>query len=105
LISLVRAPAAFEEDCRSAAVVVSLRIAPPGCAALVIDHGVLRTHGAISLRRVGDRWDISVSRPAGSERPWARRSQNFEPVELPQTITRPSARDATPRQEDLGPND
>src|SRR5262249_49068351 len=62
LVSLVRTPAAFEEDCRNAVVVISPRTASPACAALVIDRAVLKSVGAVALRRLSDGWDISVAR-------------------------------------------
>ena len=72
LVALVRAPSAFEEDCRRAVIVVSPRTAPPHCAAIVIDRTKSRANGAVALRRAGDHWDIKVARPAGYGRPWAR---------------------------------
>jgi competence protein ComEC len=74
ILALARAAAAFEDDCRLAAVVVSPREAPPGCAAVVIDRTTVRAHGAVALRYVESRWLVDVTRPAGYARPWARLS-------------------------------
>jgi competence protein ComEC len=105
LVSLARAPSAFEEDCRQAALVVSQRTAPPGCAAQVIDRPKLRANGAVALVRSGDHWTVKVARPVGSGRPWARLVGPAETVTLPETIPRPNAADATPRNEDIEPGD
>ena len=50
LVAIAKTVEAFEEDCRRAAVVVSARDAPAGCAALVIDRRVWRRSGAMALR-------------------------------------------------------
>ena len=105
LVALVRAPAAFEEDCRQAAIVVSPRTAPPGCSAMVIDRERWRAHGAVALRRAGDQWDIKVARPAGYGRPWVRMTAPSETETLPSTRGRPAARDVTPQAESLEPGD
>ncbi len=105
LVALVRAPAAFEEDCRRAALVVTPRTAPPQCAASVIDRTMLRANGSMALQRVGDQWEIKVARPAGNARPWVRMAAPAEAAAPPSLPARPAARDATPRGEDLEPGD
>ena len=72
LVAIAKTVEAFEEDCRRAAVVVSARDAPAACGALVIDRRVWRRSGAIALRRVGERFEITPTRPDGYDRPWAR---------------------------------
>lgn len=102
LASMALSVEAFEEDCRRAAVVVSAREAPGACSALLVDRKTWRASGAISLRRVGDRYELSAARPLGYERPWAR-----PPLPVTGTASpalRP-ARDATPRTEDLSADD
>jgi len=75
LVAISRSVEAFEEDCRRAALVVSARQAPAGCAAhrniQVIDRKVWRLSGAVALRRVGDGFETKVARPPGYSRPWA----------------------------------
>jgi competence protein ComEC len=53
-VAVVRKPDALDEDCRSAAVVVTRFDPPPGCtaAAIVIDHTVLARGGAEALFRL-----------------------------------------------------
>jgi competence protein ComEC len=63
IVAIARRPEAFEEDCRRAAVVVSARTAPPDCAALVVDRAVWQRGGAIALRHVGGKWEITAARP------------------------------------------
>jgi competence protein ComEC len=56
LVSDALAAEAFEEDCTRAAVVISAQEAPRACAALMIDR-------ALSLRRAGEGFEISMARP------------------------------------------
>ena len=91
---------AFAEDCTRAAVVVSAREAPGGCAATLIDRGVWRTNGALTLRWAGDRFVMSMARPPAYERPWSRGvSASLQPAR------RPAPPDAAPRTGDLEPGD
>jgi competence protein ComEC len=106
LVAHIRAPDAFREDCRRAAVVVSAREAPPGCAALVVvDRKVLQSHGAIALRREGERWELTAARPPSQDRPWARAAQAPSEAAGTATVSRPALPDATPRPEDLEAGD
>ncbi len=101
LVSMALSVEAFAEDCARAAVVISPRSAPGACAALLIDRDRWRSHGAASLRWTGDRFEVSVARPQGYERPWAR-----GPRPPPATnVSRPASQDATPRGEDLSADD
>jgi competence protein ComEC len=106
LVAIARTVEAFEEDCRRAAVVLSARDAPAACgAAFVVDRRVWRQSGAIALRRLGEGFEITPTRPPGYDRPWARAVAS--PVDVPDAprATRPQPRDATPREEDLEPGD
>jgi competence protein ComEC len=105
IVAIARRPEAFEEDCRRAAVVVSTRMAPPGCAALVVDRAVWQRGGAIALRHVGGKWEISAARPPGLDRPWARRRPSAEEAPASAAPQRREPRDATPRTEDMEPGD
>jgi len=107
LVAFVKAIDAFPEDCRRAALVVSARDAPADCRAVVIDRSVWRRSGAMSLRRVGQGFEITSSRPAGYERPWARTlGQSGEASgESRTTAPRVQPRDATPNSEDLEAGD
>ena len=105
LVAIGTSPAAFDDDCARAALVVTTRTAPPGCAATVIDRQAWRAGGALALRRVGDAWVVTEARPRGQDRPWA------PAVEAGAGSARASApspsgpRDATPHPEDLGAED
>jgi competence protein ComEC len=103
LVSHVLRPEAFEEDCQRAVAVVTSREAPAECKALVIDRKVSRSSGAMALRWNGEGFEIAAARPAGHDRPWARASTAPDEAVLP--ATRPQARDATPRAEDLEAGD
>jgi competence protein ComEC len=98
LASFVQAVEGFAEDCARAAVVVSPREAQSACAAMLIDRKTSRANGAVTLRRVGDRFEASAARPPGYERPWARAPR--ERVETAQAPARPVSRDATLRADD-----
>jgi competence protein ComEC len=106
LVAIAKTIEAFEEDCRRAAVVLSARDAPAGCAALVVDRQVWRRSGAIALRRVGEGFEITPTRPPGYDRPWARAAMHGSggPEARQPPSARPQPRDATPRDEDLEPD-
>jgi competence protein ComEC len=119
LVAFPRAIAAFEEDCRRAALVVSAHTAPPDCAATVIDHAALQRYGAVALRRVGRGFELTASRPDGYDRPWAQavRPQGTRSGDVPESSVMPRApardaarrdampKDAMPKPEDLEPGD
>jgi competence protein ComEC len=110
LISYVLAAEAFEEDCRRAAIVVATRDAPPDCDALVIDRGFWRERGALSLYREGTGFIIESARAPNFDRPWAPRPSRANTASSdasgdPPAATRSPPRDATPRPEDLQPDD
>jgi hypothetical protein len=67
-----------------------------------IDRTVWPRTGASALYRAGKGWETIVAHPAGYDRPWARA---VPAVETPATASRPAPRDATPRAEDLAPDD
>jgi competence protein ComEC len=106
-VAVAKTIEAFEEDCRRAALVVSARDVPPGCAAFVVDRQVWRRSGAIALRRVGEGFEVTPTRRAGYDRPWARAivrgGDTSEPGSSRPAGTQP--RDATPRAEDLEAGD
>jgi competence protein ComEC len=104
-VAIAKTLEAFEEDCRRAVLVVSVRDAPPGCAALVIDRDVWRRSGAMALRRRGEQFEISVTRPPGHDRPWARAiARDGSGLEASRT-TPARPRDATPRHDELETGD
>jgi competence protein ComEC len=111
LVSYALAPDAFEEDCRRALLIVTTREAPPHCAAPVIGRGLWRERGALALRRDGSGFVIESARTEGFDRPWAPRPARSRTAIGPETAAEapaaPSAppRDATPRPEDLQPDD
>jgi competence protein ComEC len=98
LVSLVLDTEAFAEDCARAAVVVSVREAPGGCAARLIDRKIWRAHGAAALRWTGDRFVATYARPPGYDRPWGRAASG-------EGASAPSSAAAAPRREDLEADD
>jgi competence protein ComEC len=105
MVAIARTPAAFEEDCLRAAIVITARDAPEGCRSMIIDRGVLQRLGALTLRKVGDRFELTPTRPPGYDRPWAPAAGAWMGLAEPGQPGRPPTRDATPRFEDLEPGD
>jgi len=105
LVAVALAPEAFEEDCRTAAVIVTRRTAPPGCAAFVIDRTVWPRTGAIALTRNGGGFAVSVARPEGRDRPWARAPTDRRAPAPLSDAARTAAPDATPAETELSPDD
>ncbi len=79
LVSLVRRPDAFAEDCERAAVIVTTHQAPSSCEALVIDRTRLERQGALALRQTDAGFRIEASRPRGHDRPWHANLPAIEP--------------------------
>jgi competence protein ComEC len=102
LVAVAFSPAAFAEDCRRATLVLSPRQGPTQCDAMLIDRGAWRAGGALALRRVGQGFDMIVTRPPGYDRPWMRGPNEASATP---TSVRPAPRDATPRGDDLEPGD
>jgi competence protein ComEC len=109
VVAIARTIEAFAEDCTRAALVLSTRVAPPGCKAPVVDRTVWQRGGAVAARRVDKGWAIEAARPAGYDRPWARARASVEDAPAPGAPapagTRTPTRDATPRSEDIEAGD
>jgi hypothetical protein len=90
----------------------------------VIDRSVFRRTGALALSRTDRGFKTTAARPSTQDRPWAsghsregsghsregsghsREGQGGRTVNAGEPAApRPAARDATPRAEDLGPDD
>jgi competence protein ComEC len=114
LVAYALGPDSFEEDCRHATIIVATREAPPDCAATVIGRSLWRARGALALRRDGAGFVIDSARPPNFDRPWAptvaqqsarSAAANADAAAVPPAASRSQPRDATPRPEDLDPND
>ena len=105
IVAFPTAAEAFAEDCRRAALVVSQRTAPPSCAATTIDRTVWQRTGASALYRTGNGWETVVAYPAGYDRPWAKAKPMAGAAESASPPNRSPPHDATPRTEDLAPDD
>jgi competence protein ComEC len=104
-VAFARTVEAFEDDCRRTILVVSARAAPASCRAMLIDRPVWRRSGAIALRRLGDGFELTPTRPPGHERPWSQAVPAPRDVSARPAANAPSSRDAAPRQEDLEADD
>jgi competence protein ComEC len=105
LVAIGTSPAAFADDCARAALVLTTRAAPPGCAATMIDRMAARQGGALALRQVGNGWEVTATRSRGEARPWVTGGGGGSARVSPQTARPAAPRDATPRAEDLAPDD
>jgi competence protein ComEC len=105
LVAIGTSPAAFADDCARAALVLTTRAALPGCAATVIDRIAARQGGALALRRVGNAWEVTATRPRGEMRPWAAGGGGGAARAASPKPGTTEQRDAIPRAEDLSPDD
>ncbi len=71
-------PEALSDDCARAALIVTARKAPEGCAASVIDAERLRRQGALALRLRNGGFVVDAARPRGIDRPWSRAEDSEE---------------------------
>ena len=95
---------ALADDCERAALIVTTRPAPAGCAASVIDSGRLRRQGAMALRRSREGFVVESVRPGGIDRPWSPAAADeggADATVLARPATTPRAIDATPSEADL----
>jgi len=100
-VAMALSPEAFDDDCRRAAVVITMGGKPASCAAMTVDRASRQQTGALTLRRAGESFAVTPTRPPGYDRPWARA---IAPVATAESAV-PAVRDATPRVEDLEPGD
>ena len=74
-VAFVQDFAAFEEDCRRAAVIVSRIQAPPNCSvSLLLDRDALKERGAATLRFGTQTVEILSVRKGREVLPWRRRA-------------------------------
>ena len=113
LVSHALTPDALEEDCERAAIVVTARDTAPDCAAMVVGRTLWREQGALTFRRDGSGFVMESSRPRNYDRPWAPAPQPRHASPASQApggaivpeASKPAPPDATPRSEDLDPNE
>jgi competence protein ComEC len=104
LVAWSQRPEALADDCERAALIVTTRQAPAGCAASVIDAERLRRQGALALRRGPAGFVVDAVKPRGIDRPWSRafaeEGETDNAVLAPRKPS-PRAVDATPSDADL----
>lgn len=107
-VALAMRPEALADDCERAALIVTARPAPQGCAASVIDAERLRRHGALVLRRTGAGYAVDAVKPGGIDRPWSPAvpgdGESETVLRTPAAAPRPAV-DATPAETDLQGDD
>ena len=94
---------ALADDCERAALIVTNKPAPAGCAASVIDVERLRRQGAMALRRSREGFVVEAVKAVGIDRPWSPAAADESGAEA-MILTRPAtprAIDATPSEADL----
>ena len=94
-VALSYSAEAVAEDCDIAALVVTNRAVPSGCAAVAIDRNSVRQKGAMSARRSRDSFAFEAARPETYRRPWT------AGMVVPATAPAATQPDATPRVQDL----
>ncbi|WP_316207197.1 ComEC/Rec2 family competence protein [Bradyrhizobium sp. SZCCHNR3118] len=103
-VSLALRAEALEDDCARAALVVTVRQAPPDCTALVVDRDRLQHQGGLALTRRGDGFAVEAVRPNGTQRPWwpaAPDAGDFQATLAPRSPA-PRSQDATPPEAEQG---
>src|SRR5258705_2311868 len=106
-VTLALRPDSLADDCERAALVMTMRQAPPSCASPVIDRDRLRRLGAMALRRTATGFAVDAVKPKGVDRPWSPAVAGDIQAE-PKLITGPPGRravDATPSEADLQAED
>jgi len=101
LASVALSVEAFAEDCTRAAVVISARESPGPCAGMLVDRKIWRDKGALSLRWIGDRFELSAARPPDDQRPWTRGARSVNDIAPARALTT----DTTPKTENLEAGD
>ncbi len=107
-VALAQRAEALADDCERAALVVTARPPPAGCAASTIGIERLRRHGALALRRSRDGFVIDVVKPSGIDRPWSPAVAGDSEAETTIPAPRagaPRAVDATPSEADVQAED
>jgi len=107
-VALSLKPGGLADDCERAALVVTTRPVPQGCAGTVIDLEHLRRQGAMALRRVRNGFAVEAVKPRGVNRPWAPAAESDAeagPAIPPARPAAPRAVDATPAEADLQTED
>jgi competence protein ComEC len=101
-VTLALRPEALSDDCERAALVVTVRQAPPSCFAPVIGQDRLRRQGAMALRRTRDGFAFDAIRPKGFDRPWSPAAAGEPEAETSLLRRAPAGSvDATPSEADL----
>jgi competence protein ComEC len=74
---------------------------------MVLDRNVWLKTGALSLRRTADGFAVNAARPPGYDRPWSRApaTATATSTNASSPANRPATHDATPRADDLRPED
>ncbi|NIX77159.1 ComEC/Rec2 family competence protein [Microvirga terricola] len=102
-VAFVQDRAAFEEDCRRAAVVITRLKVPPTCGApLVLDREALSTRGATTIRFEGDTLEIRSARKGSERLAWSGRPNikaEDRPSQSPPRQTRPVPEQDLPEEE------
>lgn len=107
LVALTLHVDAAADDCNRAALIVTAKPVPPGCASMVVDRKRLQAQGALALTRRGDGFAVRAVRPNGADRPWspaaAGESESRTSLLPPPAAAR--GKDATPAEADLQAED
>jgi competence protein ComEC len=99
-VTLALQPDALADDCARAALTVTAKQPPSGCAASLITPDRLRRQGTLALRKTREGFAIAAVKPNGFDRPWASAVAG-ETESDSELVRRPLAPvDATPPESD-----
>jgi competence protein ComEC len=108
-VALAQRAEALTDDCDRAALIVTAKPPPAGCAASVIGIERLRRHGALALRRSrGGSFVVDAAKPSGIDRPWSPAAAGDGEPETAIPAPRagpPRTVDATPSEADVQAED
>jgi competence protein ComEC len=93
------------EDCEAALLVVTVRKAPPGCIATIIDRERARLDGAMAATWDGRALVLEAARPPTSQRPWMTKRPASPSAVAPARNSAPASVNSTPRVQDLDPEE
>jgi competence protein ComEC len=98
-VAVARTPGALADDCARAALVVTRRVPPAGCAARVLDRAALRGGGATAFVYRNGEFEQIPARPEGMDRPWARNLEPRRPTSVIQATPQKERALAGPQEE------
>jgi competence protein ComEC len=105
LVALTLRSEAFADDCVQAALIVTARQPPNGCAAPLISFATLQSRGGMVLRGYQNRFVAEEVRPNGVDRPWSPAGPEVAEPQAGGALPAGRPVDATPAETDVQAED